>query len=331
MNRTIVRLPLLALALPLALGGAGPRAARAAGTAVVALTTTTDLADVVRRVGGDAVAVESLCKGPEDPHFLDARPTFLQAMRRAELVVVTGMGLEDGYLPLLLREAGNPGVRPGGAGYVDASARIRKLGVPTGPVTRAMGDVHAAGNPHYLLDPANAGIVAEDVAKALSALRPDGAAGFSERATALRRELSDLLLGAPSGPDGKGARAGGYLERFRPYRGAGVVGYHANLEYLCERLGLSLVGSLEPKPGVPPTAAHVASLAERARGGAVRIVARNVFQPEGPVASFAAQTGAQAVLIAHQPGATPDAPDLLSMHRRNLDALLRALEATAPR
>src|SRR5690606_28306495 len=119
----------------------------------------------------------------------------------------------------------------------------------------------------------------------------DGAAGFSERAAALRREIADLLLGAPSGPDGKGPRAGGYLERFRPHRGAGVVGYHANLEYLCERLALTLVGSLEPKPGIPPTAAHVAALAARAKGGAVRVVARNAFQPEGPVASFAAQTG----------------------------------------
>ncbi len=303
---------------------------RAASGPVAVLTTTSDLADLCRVVGGASVTVESLCSGPEDPHFLDARPSFLRLANRAELLVVTGLDLEVGYLPLLLRDGSNPRIRPGTAGYLDASTRIRKLQVPTGGVSRALGDVHPGGNPHYLLDPANAGIVAEDVAAALAALRPEQAATFRDRAKAFRAQLQDLLLGPVPPDDPRGRRSGGLLDRFKPYKGASIVAYHENVIYLATRLGLEVLGTLEPKPGVPPTAEHLASLAQQAQAAHVKAVVYGVFQPAAQATAFASRIGARAVLLAHQPGATPDAPDLLSLYRRNAEALLAALAAGGP-
>jgi zinc/manganese transport system substrate-binding protein len=292
------------------------------------LTTTTDLADIVRAVGGDRVQVSSLCKGPEDPHFLEARPSFLRLASRADMVVVAGMDYEAGYLPLLLRDCGNADVRPGGRGHVDASARVRKLQVPAGGApSRAHGDVHAYGNPHYLLDPANAVIVAEEVARALGGLRPADAKAFGARAEAFRGSVEELLFG-PS--DDSGSRAGGLLERFRPYKGAPVVSYHDDMPYLAARFGLEVVGTIEPKPGVPPTARHVDELKKLAKARGVKAVLHTSFQPKAPVEALCAGTGAKAVLIAHQPRATDDAPDILAMYRRNAEAILRALQGDGP-
>jgi ABC-type Zn uptake system ZnuABC Zn-binding protein ZnuA len=297
--------------------------ARAEETPLRVLASTTDLADLVRVVGGERVDVSSLCKGPEDPHFLDARPSFLKLAHRADLVVVTGMEYETGYMPLLLRDCANGDVRPGGRGHLDASERVRKLQVPEGGApSRAHGDVHAFGNPHYMMDPANAGIVAEDVARALSALRPAGAKDFAARAEAFRGRIADLLLGAK---DASGSRGGGLLERFRPFKGAPVISYHDDMPYLAARLGLEVVGTMEPKPGVPPTARHLSELKETAKARGVKVVLYESFQPAAPVEAFCRDTGAKAVLVAHQPGAVEGAPDLLAMYERNAEAILQAL------
>jgi ABC-type Zn uptake system ZnuABC Zn-binding protein ZnuA len=315
----------LAAALALLVGPASRSHAASAPLSV--LTTTTDLADIVRHIGGDQVRVNSLCRGPEDPHFLAARPSFIRLGHQADLLVVVGMELEVGYLPLILRNGANARIRPGSAGYLDASARIRKLEVPEGgQVSRRMGDVHPLGNPHYMMDPANAVIVGDEVAKALSRLRPAASSVFSANAKHLRAQVSDLLLGK-QGPGGR--RTGGLLARFKPYRGAPIVAYHRDMLYLAQRLGLTVLGNLEPKPGVPPTAEHLRQLATQAKAAGVKAVLHEVFQPEAPVRSFAAQTNATPVLMAHQPHATADAPDLLSMYRRNGEALLRALSSGA--
>ncbi|MGQ0614587.1 MAG: metal ABC transporter substrate-binding protein [Planctomycetaceae bacterium] len=284
------------------------------------LCTTSDLADLARTVGGDRVEVSCLCKGPEDPHFLDARPSFLRLANRAHLVVVTGMDLEAGYMPLLLRDCANGDVQPGGRGYLDASARIRKLRVPEGGApSRALGDVHAQGNPHYLMDPANAVIVADDLANSLSLLRPAGAAEFASRAARFREAVTELLLGK----DGKG----GLLDRFKPFQGAPVISYHDDMPYLAARFGLEIAGTIESKPGVPPTARHVKELKEQAKARGVKAVVYITFQPAAPIEAFCAESGARAVLLAHQPGAFEGVPDLLTMYRKNAEAILAALES----
>jgi ABC-type Zn uptake system ZnuABC Zn-binding protein ZnuA len=183
-----------------------------------------------------------------------------------------------------------------------------------GAPSRALGDIHAYGNPHYLMDPANAGIVAEDLAKALSALRPKDADGFAARAAAFRGAVTELLLGER-----------GLVERFKPFKGAAVVSYHDDMPYLAARLGLDVVGTIEPKPGVPPTARHLKELKELAKARGVRVVLYRTFQPAAPVEACCAETGARAVLIAHQPGAFEGVPDLLTMYRKNAERILVAL------
>jgi ABC-type Zn uptake system ZnuABC Zn-binding protein ZnuA len=305
---------------------ASPPKARADGGTISVLTTTTDLAEIVKAVGGDKVSVRSLCKGPEDPHFLDARPSFIRMGGEADLLVVIGMELEVGYIPLILRDGSNPKIKPGSPGYLDASARIRKLQVPEGgQVSRAMGDVHPNGNPHYMLDPANAGVVAEDVAKALSVLAPDSAKAFMERAGTLRTAISELLLGKPPADNPRGKREGGLLDRFKPYKGASIVSYHDDMIYVAQRYGLEVLGTLEPKPGVPPSAEHMAQLATQAKAANVKAVLYDVFEPSGPVTTFAQEVGATPVLIAHMPSATTDATDLLATYKRNAELLLAAL------
>lgn len=274
------------------------------------VTTTTDLSEIVRAVGGEEVSVRSLCKGPEDPHFLEARPSFLRLVHDADLLVENGLEMEAAYLPLLVRNAANPRVRPGGPGRLDASAGVKRLGARE--ASRAEGDIHPGGNPHYLLDPANAAIVASAVAERLALLRPAAAAGFRERERRFRDEIEALLA------DWKG--------RFAGHRGARVVSYHDDVAYLAARLELAVVGTLEPKPGVPPTASHRKSLSELARSRGVKAVLHRVFQPKGPVEALCAEAGAKPVLLAHQPGATSEATGLLAMYRANAAALLRALE-----
>jgi ABC-type Zn uptake system ZnuABC Zn-binding protein ZnuA len=290
------------------------------------LTTTTDLADIARKVGGSRVAVNSLCKGPEDPHFLDARPSYGRLVNQAQLVIVTGMELEVAYMPLLLRDAVNPRVRPGAAGYLDASSVIaKKLQVPAGPVSRAMGDIHPYGNPHYLMDPVNAPTVANAIAAKLAELDPEGATAYTAGAAAFKTEIENLVLGTRPAGQADAPRQGGLLRDFAPHKDAGLVTYHDDLIYFVERLKLKLLGALEPKPGIPPTASHVDALSRTAKAAGVKIVIYRTFQPMATAQRFAASTGAKVVLIAHQPNATPDSPDLISMYRRNARVLLEAL------
>src|SRR6188508_1559915 len=153
--------------------------ARAAGLKVV--TTTQDLESIVREVGGDKVEVESLAKGYQDPHFVEAKPSFILKLNRADLLVAVGRELEIGWLPALINQARNAKVQPGANGYLDASSTAKILDVATGAVTRAEGDVHPQGNPHYWTDPENGKIVAKEIADKLSQLRPDDRAYFDQR------------------------------------------------------------------------------------------------------------------------------------------------------
>jgi zinc/manganese transport system substrate-binding protein len=174
MSRIVIRLSTLAV-LSLALAGG------ALAEPLHVVTSTPDLADLVRVVGGEEVEAESLVRGPQDAHFMDPRPTFVRRLHDADLYVEVGLQLEVGWSPVLLQSARNPKIRPGGEGYIDASQAIAPLEVPTGAVTRAQGDVHANGNPHYLSDPLNGLFVARLLRDRLSALRPAAAADFAAR------------------------------------------------------------------------------------------------------------------------------------------------------
>src|SRR5262249_2585563 len=222
-----------------------------AGTTLAAgklyvVTTTSDLACIAREVGGDKVEVESLALGTQDPHFVDPKPSFIVKLNRADLYIKRGLDIEVGWAPVLEKGARNENILSGGRGYVDASIGIAPLEIPGGVVSRALGDVHPYGNPHYQLDPANAKVIAKNIVDGL--IRVDAA-----NRTSYEARLADF-----SGRLDE--RVAGWVHTLAPYRGAKIVTYHKSWDYFAQRFGLEIIGNMEPKPGVAPSPAHLAQL-----------------------------------------------------------------------
>lgn len=287
-----------------------------------------DLASIAREVGGDRVVITTFAKGGDDPHFVEARPSFIAGLARADVLIEVGLELEVGWLPLVVKQAGNPRIRPGSPGWIVAADAIVPLGIPTGPVDRTHGDVHAHGNPHFLLDPVCGVQVARLCCERFSGLRPADADGFRTRladfegriATALVGSEAVASLGAATVIDLAAAgtlRArlregdlplGGWLGQLTPEapRAAPtVICDHEHWPYVARRFGLDIVGYLEPKPGLPPTSRHLADLADLMRERAVtRIVISPPSDPR-PAERLAAATGAKVITVPHQVGAIP--------------------------
>lgn len=335
------------LLLPLSLlSGSLPVAAQETPRVKV-LATTTDLAALAREVGGDAVEVSCLMTGPEDPHFLDARPSFARRAHDADLFVKTGMDLEIGYEVPIVRDARNPKIQPGTAGYCDASVDVDKLEVPAGVVDRSRGDVHAAGNPHYLTDPVRAAGVASTIAASLGKVDPPRAKEYVRRAEEFGRRVDEALFGkgilekAPARrlarllsegrlaawlkEKGLEGELGGWAKDLLPASGGEVVAYHSSFLYLLDRFHLGAAAYLEPKPGVPPSPAHLRTVAETMKARKVPAVLCAVFNPKDVPAALAAETGAKVVVLEHVPGALGKEEDYLAFVDRNVKALAEAL------
>lgn len=304
------------------------------------VTSVPDLADLVRRVGGDQVEVEALVRGPQDPHFIDPRPTFVRRLHDADLYVEMGLGLEIGWSPVLLQSARNAKVRPGGEGYVDASRAIAPLDVPTGAVDRSQGDVHVGGNPHYLSDPLNGLRVARLLAERLAAARPEAAGTFAAGAAAFDRALLERLVGAElvarvpvdelidQVETGRLAEAaGGWLGRLAAARGVRAVQDHRLWPYFARRFGLELVAELEPIPGIAPTTAHLTEVVALVKARDVRLLLASPYFDPRHARTVADRTGIPVVTLAHQVGALPGADDYLAMLELNVRAVAEALDA----
>jgi ABC-type Zn uptake system ZnuABC Zn-binding protein ZnuA len=310
-----------------------------------------DLGSLVQEIGGDQVAVTVFAKGTEDPHFVEAKPSFIKTLREADLFVVMGMEFELGWAPLLQQNARNANVLPGARGFLDASMVITPLEVPTGPVDRSMGDVHPAGNPHYLLDPINGLRVARLIRDKLMELRPGRQKSFDGRYADFRQRLGAALVGETLAKkydveklallfeagklgdflksQGEESLLGGWFGLMMPYRGAKAVGDHNMWPYFARRFGISVIGFLEPKPGMPPTTKHLNELIESMRAQGVKVILANpYFDPR--FAQFVAErTGAQVVNIAHMVGARPGTNDYISMVDYDVRQLAGALRGRA--
>lgn len=245
------------------------------------------LAELVEAVGGDRVAVTAIATPLQDPHFVEARPSYILAASRARVFVTAGMDLEVGWEPLVREGSRNAAIQVGGPGYVDASAHVRKLGVPTGRIDRSRGDVHPHGNPHYWLDPLNAVPLTADIALALSRVDPANAGLYNDRRRRFLAELEE--------------RMAGWRARLAPLRGSPVASYHESWEYLAGRFGLEIVGTLEPKPGIPPSPSHLAGLMDRMRARDVRLILKEPYYENDNPALVARETGARVVELPNQP------------------------------
>lgn len=242
-----------------------PATAFAAKLEVVA--TVPALAAVAKEIGGENANVTSLSLPPQDPHFVDARPSLALALNKADVLLLVGLELEQGWLPTLLTGARNPKVQPGALGYVDCSAPVELMGVAQGPVDRRMGDVHAGGNPHYMFAPRNALAVAALVTDRLSQADPGHADAYASN---LKRFS-----------DGLKARMAGWESAMAPFKGRAVISYHSSWMYLAAWLGLREVAFIESKPGIAPTPAHVTKVLATGRREKVGVILQETFYADG--------------------------------------------------
>lgn len=298
---------LVALAL-LGMGGA----AAAAPLRVVA--TTEDLAALAREVGGDRIEVEALARGYQDPHFVEPKPSFILKLNRADLLVVVGRELEVGWLPALVRQSRNNKVQVGAPGYLDASLTARILEIPTGQITRAMGDVHPQGNPHYWLDPANGRRVAAAIRDKLSELARADAAHFAARYADFDRRLAEAERR--------------WDAAMAPYKGLQVVTYHRSWPNFCERFGLDVIGYVEPRPGIPPSPGHVLDLVEDMRRRGVKLLLVEPYFDLKTPQKVARETGAKVLVLFPSVGGDKAIASYVDLFDRDVALLTQAIRET---
>jgi zinc/manganese transport system substrate-binding protein len=262
-------------------------AAQSALGKINVVATTADFAAIAREIGGDKVQVTALAKPTEDPHFIDAKPGFISTLNRADVLIESGAGLEQGWLQPLLQGARNPKISGGAPGRVRGNVGIQMLGVPAS-LDRSRGDIHAEGNPHYLIDPMNAKIVAANIAEAFSKAEPKALETYRENLKAFQEKID--------------ARMVEWHKQLAPHKGASVVAYHDSWPYFAERFGLKIEMFLEPKPGIPPTPSHVASLIQKMREQNVRVILVDAYVNRRQADSLASKTGAVTVPVSHFPG-----------------------------
>lgn len=342
-------LPCFLVGLTLACLGVLPAAAQtpAGARPVRVVATVPDLGSLVREVGGEHVTVTVLAKGTEDPHVIEAKPSFIKALSQADMYVQVGLEAESGWAPTLLQQARNAQVLPGALGYVDASTVVTPLEVPTAPIDRSMGDVHPSGNPHFLLDPVQGLKVARLIQERLMALRPASRAAFAARYMAFRQRLGAALLGealtqkydvdklcllleqdqlgAFLQAQGEVGLMGGWLGRMAPYAGAKAVADHNVWPYFAQRFGLKMIGFLEPRPGLPPTTKHLRELMRLMQAQGVKLVLANAYYDPRHAQFVAQNAPARVVPLAHQVGARAGTDDYLSMVDYNVQQLVMAL------
>jgi len=301
----------VALAVALAVGAPEARAA------LRVVTSTEDLAAIVREVGGDRVEVEALAKGYQDPHFVEAKPSFILKLHAADLLVVVGRELEIGWLPPLITQSRNAKVQVGADGYLDASLTARILEIPTGQVTRAMGDVHPMGNPHYWLGPDNGRRIAAAVRDKLTQLSRGDADYFASRYADFDRRLTEAE-----------AR---WKAALAPYAGLKVVTYHRSWPNFADVFGLDVMGYVEPKPGIPPSPSHTLELMEEMkRQGVQLILVEPYFDLKTPDA-IARETGAKVLVMLPSVGGEKDVKTYFDLFDYDVNLLVSAIKETGAR
>lgn len=298
--KTLKRFVFAALALALSL----PAAA-----AVDVFTCEPEWASLAREIGGDDVRVFSATTAFQDPHHIQARPSLIAKLRRADLLVCTGAELETGWLPMLLRQAGNAKVLPGRPGYLEAAAQVERLDVQT-DVDRSMGDVHAAGNPHVHLDPRRIAVIAKVMEERLKTIAPEHSEAFSRRSsdflTRWEKSISE------------------WEKRAAPLKGTRAVVHHKDWVYLFDWLGMKEAGALEPKPGLPASPGHLASLKAELEKDPAAVIIRTPYQPERASRWLSRQDDMPTVVLPYTVGGTESADNLFALFDETIARLLEA-------
>jgi ABC-type Zn uptake system ZnuABC Zn-binding protein ZnuA len=277
------------------------------------VTATTDLASLAQEVGGDKINVESIAKGYQDPHFVEAKPSFLLKLRQADLLVIVGLQLEIGWLPPLITQSGNSRIQVGANGYLDASQFAEILEIPQGSITRAMGDVHPLGNPHYWLDPDNGRRVARGIAGKLGEMDPEDAAYFHQRFQDFDRRLSEA--------DQR------WLADMKPFHGRKVVTYHNSAPNFAKHFGLNVVGFVEPRPGIPPTPSHTLEVINMMKRDHVKVIMVEPYFDRKTPDSIARETGGTVVEYLPSVGGVKEVTTYFQLFDYDIALLTKAFQA----
>ncbi|MDB6017850.1 MAG: Periplasmic solute binding protein [Pedosphaera sp.] len=251
------------------------------------VATTPDFGSIAREIGGDKTDVNMLARPTEDPHFVDAKPSFIVKLNRADAVVEGGAELEIGWLPRLLDDARNTKLESGAPGHIACNQGIQLMDVPT-TLDRSKGDIHASGNPHFMTDPANARIVAQHLAEAFIALDPKSADTYQANLKKFTGELD--------------AKMEEWQKLLAPYKGQQIVAYHDAWPYFARRFGLTIDLFLEPKPGIPPTPAHLAEVIMKMKADKIHVIIVDPYQNRKTAETVARNTGATVVDVTQFPG-----------------------------
>ena len=275
------------------------------------MASTEDLASLVREVGGQHVQVEAVARGYQDPHFVEAKPSFLLKLQKADLLLVVGLDLEIGWLPPLITQSRNPRIQPGSSGYLDASTAAVILEKPSGPVTRAMGDVHPLGNPHYWLDPENGRRIAKAIQTKLTQLDSEDAAYFEQRFQDFDRRLQEATKR--------------WEQEMAPLKGTEVITYHNSWPSFTERFGLKVAGFVEPKPGIPPSPSHTMEVISLIKQDKIPLILVEPYFDTKTAKAIAAQTGAQVLVLLPSVGGVPEVTNYSQLFDYNIRLLRVAL------
>ena len=278
------------------------------------VTSTTDMAALAEEVGGDRIKVEAIAKGYQDPHFVEAKPSFLLKLRNADLLIVVGLQLEIGWLPPLITQCGNGRIQVGAPGYLDASQFAEILDVPTSQITRAMGDVHPLGNPHYWLDPNNGRRIARGIAQKLGEMDPADSQYFQQRFQDFDRRLT--------------AAEKNWDAEMAPYRGRKLVGYHTSWSNFARHFGLQIVGYIEPRPGIPPTPGHTLEIIRLMKSENVKVVIVEPYFDLKTPKSIGSATGAKVIVLLPSVGGEKQVTDYFKLFDYDINLLIQAFKAT---
>ncbi len=266
-------------------------------------------AALATEIGGDKVHASSATTAQQDPHHVQARPSLIARARNADMLVCTGLELEIGWLPILLQQSSNPKIAPGQPGYLDAGRLVPRLEVPA-RLDRSDGDVHAEGNPHIQTDPRNIAKVAAALAQRLAQVDPADAGYYQSRYQDFSKRWNAAIQK--------------WEQQAAPLKGVAVVEHHKNMEYLLNWLGMRAVGTLEPKPGVEPSAAHLAELVAQLQRQPAKMVLRASYQDERASQWLAAHAHIPAVMLPFTVGGDDRADNLFSLFDDTIQRLLAA-------
>lgn len=291
----------------------GMMAASGARATVMVFACEPEWAALAREVGGDAISVRSATNALQDPHYIQARPGLIAGIRKADLLICSGSGLEAGWLPLLLRKGNNPKILPGQPGHLMASQFVQRLEIPT-VLDRAQGDLHAHGNPHIQTDPRNLAIVARVITQRLQQIDAANAQRYQRSLAAFEDSWSQAIAG--------------WRDRAAPLRGSNVILHHRSWAYLNNWLGLVEVASLETKPGVPASAAHLNELLLLLKTTPAAVIIRTPYQDPKPSQWLTKHTGIPNAALPFTVGGLPEAGDLYSLFDTTISILLATMEPT---